>query len=65
MAAYSSVFKRVEKKYRIGAAERAAVEAAAGGPMAVDAYGRTRITSLYLDTPGALHDRPIGGKAAL
>lgn len=50
MAAYSSVFKRVEKKYRIGAAERAAVEAAAGGPMAVDAYGRTRITSLYLDT---------------
>lgn len=51
MAAYSSMFKRVEKKYRIGAAERAAVEAAAGGPMAVDAYGRTRITSLYLDTP--------------
>lgn len=51
MAAYSSVFKRVEKEYRIGAAERAAVEAAAGGPMAVDAYGRTRITSLYLDTP--------------
>lgn len=51
MAAYSSVFKRVEKKYRIGAAERATVEAAAGGPMAVDAYGRTRITSLYLDTP--------------
>lgn len=51
MAAYSSVFKRVEKKYRIGAAERAAVEAAAGRPMAVDAYGRTRITSLYLDTP--------------
>lgn len=51
MAAYSSVFKRVEKKYRIGAVERAAVEAAAGGPMAVDAYGRTRITSLYLDTP--------------
>ena len=51
MAAYSSVFKRVEKKYRIGAAERAVVEAAAGGPMAVDAYGRTRITSLFLDTP--------------
>lgn len=51
MAAYSSVFRRVEKKYRIGAAERAAVEAAAGGPMAVDTYGRTRITSLYLDTP--------------
>lgn len=51
MAGYSSVFKRVEKKYRIGAAERAAVEAAASGLMAVDAYGRSRITSLYLDTP--------------
>lgn len=51
MTAYNSVFKRVEKKYRIGVAERAAVEAAAGELMAVDAYGRTRITSLYLDTP--------------
>lgn len=51
MTAYNSVFKRVEKKYRIGVAERAAVEAAAAGSMAVDAYGRTRITSLYLDTP--------------
>lgn len=51
MAVYNSVFKRVEKKYRIGVAERAAVEAAAGEAMAVDAYGRTRITSLYLDTP--------------
>ncbi|MEC4273609.1 VTC domain-containing protein [Adlercreutzia sp. R25] len=51
MAGYNSVFKRVEKKYRIGVAERAAVEAAASGLMKVDAYGRTRITSLYLDTP--------------
>lgn len=51
MTGYNSVFKRVEKKYRIGEAERAAVEAAASGLMAVDAYGRTRITSLYLDTP--------------
>ena len=31
MTAYNSVFKRVEKKYRIGAAERAAVEAAGEG----------------------------------
>lgn len=51
MAAYNSVFKRVEKKYRIGVPQRAAVEAAASGLMAVDAYGRSRITSLYLDTP--------------
>ena len=53
MADYQCVFKRVEKKYRLGAAERRAMEAAAreGGPLAVDAYGRTRITSLYLDTP--------------
>ncbi|MEC4295935.1 polyphosphate polymerase domain-containing protein [Adlercreutzia shanghongiae] len=51
MASYNSVFKRVEKKYRIGVAERAVVEAAASGLMKVDAYGRTRITSLYLDTP--------------
>lgn len=51
--AYNSVFKRVEKKYRVTPAQRWAVEQAArhGGSMAVDAYGRTRITSLYLDTP--------------
>lgn len=50
---YDSVFKRVEKKYRIMPHQRAAVEAAARGvgAMAVDAYGRSRITSLYLDTP--------------
>lgn len=51
VSAYNSVFKRVEKKYRVAPAQRAAVEAAAGMSMAVDAYGRTRITSLYLDTP--------------
>jgi hypothetical protein len=53
VADYQCVFKRVEKKHRLGATERRAVEAAAreGGPMAVDAYGRTRITSLYVDTP--------------
>lgn len=51
--AYNSVFKRVEKKYRIDTDQRWSVEQAArhGGSMAVDAYGRTRITSLYLDTP--------------
>ncbi len=51
--AYDSVFKRVEKKYRTTPRQRAAVEAAARdtGAMAVDVYGRTRITSLYLETP--------------
>ena len=50
--AYNSVFERVEKKYRVGATQRGAVEAACrDAAMAVDAYGRTRITSLYLDTP--------------
>lgn len=50
---YDSVFKRVEKKYRTTPRQRAAVEATSrdAGAMAVDAYGRTRITSLYLDTP--------------
>lgn len=50
---YNSVFKRVEKKYRVNHAQRAALEAAAAGAgaMAPDAYGRSRITSLYLDTP--------------
>ena len=57
MTAYNSVFKRVEKKYRIDVAERAAGEGGGGAPphaerlMAVDDYGRSRITSLYLDTP--------------
>lgn len=52
VGAYNSVFERVEKKYRVAPAQRAAVEAAANAAMAVDTYGRTRITSLYLDTPG-------------
>lgn len=53
MTPYNAVFKRVEKKYRLRDFQRRAVEAAAAerGAMAVDAYGRCRITSLYLDTP--------------
>ncbi len=52
--AYDSVFKRVEKKYRIDAVQRSAMEAAArnGGGLGPDRFGRSRITSLYLDTPG-------------
>lgn len=53
MESYQGVFKRIEKKYRVVPDQRAAVETAArrDGAMAVDDYGRTRITSLYLDTP--------------
>lgn len=53
MSAYDSTFKRVEKKYRVSASARRAVEAAMSsvGLMDIDAYGRSRVTSLYLDTP--------------
>lgn len=53
MAGYDSVFKRVEKKYRIDAAQRSAMEVAArnGGGLGPDRFGRSLITSLYLDTP--------------
>lgn len=51
MATYNSVFKRVEKKYRLSAAERSALEVTALERMGVDSYGRSLVTSLYLDTP--------------
>lgn len=47
----TSVFKRQEKKYLVEPWQRHDVEAAAHGRMAPDAYGRTLITSVYLDTP--------------
>ena len=47
----TSVFKRCEKKYLIDAAQRRAIEAAARQFMSPDDYGRTLITSVYLDTP--------------
>ncbi len=52
MPKYDEVFQRVEKKYRISDKQRECIEQAlieAG--MQVDLYGRTRVTSLYLDTP--------------
>lgn len=52
MPKYGEVFQRVEKKYRISDKQRECIEQAlieAG--MQVDLYGRTRVTSLYLDTP--------------
>lgn len=48
---YSEVFKRVEKKYRIDAHQRRMIELLLTRFMKVDAFGETRITSLYLDTP--------------
>lgn len=51
MAAYNEVFKRIEKKYRVLPAQRAAVEAALAGRLAPDGYGRSAITSVYWDTP--------------
>lgn len=54
MADHGSVFKRVEKKYRLAPQQRSAIEVAALERMSVDCYGRSLITSLYLDTPA--HD---------
>ena len=47
----TSTFKRCEKKYLIDAAQRRTIEAAARRFMSPDDYGRTLITSVYLDTP--------------
>lgn len=47
----TSVFKRREKKYLITPGQRHAIESAARVHMAPDAYGRTLVTSVYLDTP--------------
>lgn len=65
MTAYNSVFKRVEKKYRIDVAERAAVEAAAERLMAVDDYRSHPHHKFVSGHARARHDRPFGGKAAL
>lgn len=47
----TSVFKRREKKYLIDATQRRTIEAAAQQFMSPDDYGRTLVTSVYLDTP--------------
>ncbi len=51
MGVNQDVFQRIEKKYRIASAQREAVQAALCETMAPDAYGRSTITSVYLDTP--------------
>ena len=47
----TSVFKRCEKKYLIDATQRRTIEVAARQFMSPDDYGRTLVTSVYLDTP--------------
>ncbi len=47
----TSVFKRREKKYLIDAMQRRTIEAAVQQFMSPDDYGRTLVTSVYLDTP--------------
>ncbi len=51
MAAYNEVFKRIEKKYKVNPTQRNAVEGFFFDVLQPDAYGRSRITSIYWDTP--------------
>lgn len=51
MAGYSDVFERKEIKHVITAEQHAALKRALEGRMAIDAYGRSAITSIYYDTP--------------
>lgn len=51
MASFTDTFERKEVKYRLNAKQYREVLDALAGRMAADEYGRTRITSLYFDTP--------------
>lgn len=51
MATFTDVFERKEVKYRLGACQYQAILQALAGRMGVDAFGLTRITSRYYDTP--------------
>lgn len=51
MAPYDETFRRIEKKYRIGRCQRDTIEDVLVSHMTIDAYGLTRVTSLYFDTP--------------
>ncbi len=50
MASYCEVFERKEKKYRLSARQCQFLLAALAGRMKIDAFGKTKITSLYYDT---------------
>ena len=45
------VFKRIEKKYLLSEAQQEALISRIGSGLAPDAYGRSTVMSLYLDTP--------------
>ncbi|MBQ9001424.1 MAG: polyphosphate polymerase domain-containing protein [Eggerthellaceae bacterium] len=51
MATSADTFERKEKKYLITAAQCAAIKEGLSARMQLDAYGATRIDSLYFDTP--------------
>lgn len=51
MASFTDTFERKEVKYRLNAKQHRYVLDALAGRMAEDEYGRSRITSLYFDTP--------------
>ena len=51
MSETNQTFKRVEKKYRITAAQRREFEFVARNYVTPDNFGRSCITSVYLDTP--------------
>ena len=47
----NDIFERIEKKYRITAAQKEAVLREIGGRLLEDRFCRSTIQSLYLDTP--------------
>ena len=60
MTLYNEVFERTEKKYRLDARQHRQMVEALAGHLALDAFGITKITSLYFDTPGrALIERSL------
>lgn len=54
MATVGDTFERKEKKYLISKAQCESIKQSLAGRMRLDDYGRTRIDSLYLDTPDRL-----------
>lgn len=54
MASYADVFKRKEMKYVLSADQRLLMEDGCRAYMEVDAFGCSRVTSLYYDTPQRL-----------
>ncbi len=54
MTIYAEVFERKEVKYLVSSEQRACVVRGATGRMEVDAFGKSRVTSLYYDTPERL-----------